>query len=202
MTIPPIAVESAKEALHRLLELCMTDAPPLDKGEVRRHVLDGLEALTDEDDPEDDRDLPIREVARRVFTTTHPVVRDALTGAQSLQLLHERAGCRCVSTPVTPPVVCRECREGKCPNCDGEGWDDALDAPAPCTCDHPKWGQPEWTPEQIEKLRVALTEPVPVHACPRGDSALTPCCGRSPFTMLNERMTLDPSLVTCKGPKP
>jgi len=36
-----------------------------------------------------------------------------------------------------------------------------------------------------------------VHACPPGGSSVTPCCGRSPFEMLADRMTLDAALVTC-----
>lgn len=38
-----------------------------------------------------------------------------------------------------------------------------------------------------------------VHACPPGDEALTPCCGRSPFELLADRMTLHDELVTCRG---
>jgi len=38
-----------------------------------------------------------------------------------------------------------------------------------------------------------------VHACPPGDSAVMPCCGRVPFEALGDRITLDPSLVTCTG---
>jgi hypothetical protein len=37
------------------------------------------------------------------------------------------------------------------------------------------------------------------HLCPPGDSDLTACCGRSPHELLADRITLDPSLVTCPG---
>lgn len=41
--------------------------------------------------------------------------------------------------------------------------------------------------------------PVIVHACPPGDAALTPCCGRNPHDLpRGHRITLDPSLVTCE----
>lgn len=33
-----------------------------------------------------------------------------------------------------PLQPCRECRDGKHPNCDGETWDVELDEPAPCPC--------------------------------------------------------------------
>jgi hypothetical protein len=36
------------------------------------------------------------------------------------------------------------------------------------------------------------------HACPPGDSGLTPCCGKTPLELpRTDRLTLDPSLVTC-----
>ena len=36
------------------------------------------------------------------------------------------------------------------------------------------------------------------HACPPGDAAVTPCCGRTPFELpRTDRMTLDSALVTC-----
>ena len=38
-----------------------------------------------------------------------------------------------------------------------------------------------------------------VHACPPGDAATTPCCGRTPFELpLNDRITADQALVTCR----
>lgn len=38
------------------------------------------------------------------------------------------------------------------------------------------------------------------HACPPGDSALTPCCGLTPFELpLTDQLTLDPELVDCPG---
>jgi hypothetical protein len=37
------------------------------------------------------------------------------------------------------------------------------------------------------------------HLCPPGDSALMPCCNRSPFEVpRTDRMTVDRSLVTCR----
>jgi hypothetical protein len=41
-----------------------------------------------------------------------------------------------------------------------------------------------------------------IHHCPRGDAQLTPCCGRSPFELLGDRMTLDPALANCPGVTP
>lgn len=38
------------------------------------------------------------------------------------------------------------------------------------------------------------------HACPVGDAAVTPCCFRSPFELLGDRMTLAAELVTCERP--
>lgn len=38
-----------------------------------------------------------------------------------------------------------------------------------------------------------------VHRCPEGDEAVTTCCGRSPFELLADRMTVVPALVTCQG---
>lgn len=32
-------------------------------------------------------------------------------------------------------AVCPECRQGKCPNCDGYAWDDKADAEVPCEHD-------------------------------------------------------------------
>jgi hypothetical protein len=37
------------------------------------------------------------------------------------------------------------------------------------------------------------------HACPVGDSNVMPCCGRTPFERIQDRITLDPALVTCYG---
>ena len=40
------------------------------------------------------------------------------------------------------------------------------------------------------------------HLCPPGDSALTPCCGKSPFELpKTDRLTEDPKLVTCHARK-
>lgn len=39
-----------------------------------------------------------------------------------------------------------------------------------------------------------------VHACPPGDAAVTPCCGRTPFELpRSDRITLHPTLVTCRA---
>ena len=38
-----------------------------------------------------------------------------------------------------------------------------------------------------------------VHLCPPGDSGVMPCCGRTPFEAVADRMTLDADLVTCPG---
>lgn len=35
---------------------------------------------------------------------------------------------------MTGILFCRECAEGKHPNCDGTAWDNEADAPAECTC--------------------------------------------------------------------
>lgn len=39
-----------------------------------------------------------------------------------------------------------------------------------------------------------------VHHCPPEGFFTTPCCGKTPFELpRGDRMTLDPSLVTCTG---
>ena len=41
-----------------------------------------------------------------------------------------------------------------------------------------------------------------VHRCPPKGSGLTPCCDKTMFELPSfHRVTLDPKLVTCKGPK-
>ena len=40
------------------------------------------------------------------------------------------------------------------------------------------------------------------HACPQKGSEIMPCCGKTPFEALNDRMTCDPTLVTCRAHKP
>jgi hypothetical protein len=46
--------------------------------------------------------------------------------------------------------------------------------------------------------RAADPPPETVHACPPGDSAVTPCCGQIPFELpRTDRLTLDAELVTC-----
>ncbi|KQX27507.1 hypothetical protein ASD97_24715 [Streptomyces sp. Root63] len=42
--------------------------------------------------------------------------------------------------------------------------------------------------------------PAVVHACPPDGSGLTPCCHRPPFEMQADRMTTDPTAVTCPTP--
>lgn len=42
-------------------------------------------------------------------------------------------------------------------------------------------------------------EQVTVHACPPDGSGLMPCCGRTPFEAVPDRMTTDPRSVTCQG---
>lgn len=51
---------------------------------------------------------------------------------------------------------------------------------------------------------VAKSEPDDVvRRCPPEGSGLTPCCGRTPFELpLTDRMTLDPTLVTCQSALP
>ncbi len=41
------------------------------------------------------------------------------------------------------------------------------------------------------------TAPEVVHACPPDGSGVMPCCGRTPFECMADRMTSDPDLVTC-----
>lgn len=55
------------------------------------------------------------------------------------------------------------------------------------------WKSPE--PE----VEPELVPEVVVHACPPGKGHLTTCCHKSPFDLLADKMTLDPSLVTCPG---
>lgn len=43
-------------------------------------------------------------------------------------------------------------------------------------------------------------QPAPVHACPPNGSGLMPCCGRTPFEAISDRMTSDPTQVTCGRP--
>ena len=52
--------------------------------------------------------------------------------------------------------------------------------------------------DQVRAAIVALQDDEVTHACPPGDAAVTPCCGRTPFELpRTDRMTLDPTLVTC-----
>ncbi|WP_145503183.1 hypothetical protein [Streptomyces sp. CFMR 7] len=84
-----------------------------------------------------------------------------------------------------------------------EGWQDSISALSVdrLFC----WPDPATA---VDAARRALTTPaVPaapgtavVHACPPRGSGLTPCCHRSPFEMQADRMTADPTLVTCPGP--
>lgn len=41
-----------------------------------------------------------------------------------------------------------------------------------------------------------IAENAPVHACPEGGAAVTPCCGRNPLELLGHRMAVEPALVT------
>lgn len=38
-----------------------------------------------------------------------------------------------------------------------------------------------------------------VHMCPPEGSGLMPCCGRTPFEVMSDRMTLDADLVNCEA---
>lgn len=58
--------------------------------------------------------------------------------------------------------------------------------------------------ELLENIRTTLctgnAAPSPVHACPPSGSGLMPCCRRTPFEVARtDRMTLDPSEVTCSA---
>lgn len=51
--------------------------------------------------------------------------------------------------------------------------------------------------DEWEDLREAAASEV-THRCPPTGSGIMPCCGRAPFEVpRTDRMTLDPSLVTC-----
>lgn len=144
LTLPTIAVESAKEAAHRLLELCMTDAPPLDRDAVRSHALDVIEALTpDEDhptcpeggapDPETGAYCPTC-LARQAPERIHPLFLD--------ETLILPPGVPGPGLRAHFPVlaVCPECQQGKHGNCDTTAWDHITDTPTACSCTHPVVG--------------------------------------------------------------
>lgn len=42
-----------------------------------------------------------------------------------------------------------------------------------------------------------MSKEVVIHRCPPDGCGLMPCCGRTPFERMSERMTEDPRLVTC-----
>jgi hypothetical protein len=60
-------------------------------------------------------------------------------------------------------------------------------------------------PTDAATLLAILHEPPvteTVHACPPDGSGLMPCCGRTPFEVPKERITIYPRLVTCAAPSP
>lgn len=63
----------------------------------------------------------------------------------------------------------------------------------------------EWVPGTFGKFWHQETSPGDdeqvTHQCPEGPGhLLTPCCGRTPFELPRiDRITLDSSLVNCKG---
>ena len=42
-----------------------------------------------------------------------------------------------------------------------------------------------------------FVSPTPIHACPPEGSGIMPCCGRTPFEKMRDRITNDHRLVTC-----
>lgn len=48
---------------------------------------------------------------------------------------------------------------------------------------------------------MCLDNSATVHQCPPVGSGTMPCCGRTPFEAIRDRMTLDPTLVTCVNQK-
>jgi len=59
------------------------------------------------------------------------------------------------------------------------------------------WGKgcPICSRETTEETMAEIT-----HSCPPEGQYLTPCCGKTPFELpRTDRMTLDPSLVTCQA---
>lgn len=60
-----------------------------------------------------------------------------------------------------------------------------------------------WDEEGIQPVWASPTHTCTVHACPPAGSATMPCCGRTPFEVaLSERMSADPSAVTCSRRDP
>jgi hypothetical protein len=47
-----------------------------------------------------------------------------------------------------------------------------------------------------------VVENVTVHQCPKADSGIMPCCGRTPFEVPSDAITERVGWVTCKGPAP
>jgi hypothetical protein len=53
---------------------------------------------------------------------------------------------------------------------------------------------------ELEAVMVTWTDEI-THQCPPKGQGLTPCCGKAPFELSRaDRLTVDPSLVTCPGP--
>ena len=59
-------------------------------------------------------------------------------------------------------------------------------------------------PDRVSRIEAANADSAEtVHLCPPGESALTPCCGRSPFELRRDsRLTNDPAMVTCDARLP
>jgi hypothetical protein len=56
---------------------------------------------------------------------------------------------------------------------------------------------------ELEQTRQQLTALGVVHACPPGNSALTPCCGRTPFELARtDRLTYEQAEITCPAARP
>lgn len=50
------------------------------------------------------------------------------------------------------------------------------------------------------ELAAARQQAETVHACPPGNSSLTPCCGKTPFELTRtDRLTYDLAEVTCRA---
>lgn len=53
------------------------------------------------------------------------------------------------------------------------------------------------SPAQVAEILNRTEAQVTVHQCPPEGSGIMPCCGRTPFEAMSDRMTLDPRRVTC-----
>jgi len=49
----------------------------------------------------------------------------------------------------------------------------------------------------LAKFEASMSGEPTIHRCPPEGSGEMPCCGRTPFEVLDDRMTVDPMLVTC-----